>query len=236
MTSWMADSLFPIDLQMWSVETSLEMQRVRTQEASLGNSEKILPKIHPKKRFSTLDLPSFPLVKPSNKKHAKPTVSPLKPLLFLHFGDEAARYVHSFRRVCAPPAPRSAEAMSLRHINIPEDPPKRNNEAHVSFHRNLTSWNPKQPFKNGWKWWFPTISYNYKDWVHHPIDSQPFISMVGCKGFQVAIMSESPDSTFLRLDGCQSRDSWDRSPAGHAEKRARYIPMNISTKSFNSTG
>ena len=24
-----------------------------------------------------------------------------------------------------------------------------------------------------------------KDWVHHPIDSQPFISMVGCKGFQV---------------------------------------------------
>ena len=23
-----------------------------------------------------------------------------------------------------------------------------------------------------------------KDWVHHPIDSQPFISMVGCKGFQ----------------------------------------------------
>ena len=28
-----------------------------------------------------------------------------------------------------------------------------------SCEKKIKSWNPKQPVKNGWKWWFPTISY-----------------------------------------------------------------------------
>ena len=191
----------------------LEMQRVRTQEASLGNSWEdtwdsslarraavlCFQKSIPKTAFQPGKL-SSPLVKPSNqKKHPQPLrdmrnpeTPPILPPFWASAPGMSIAFVVRFDHQLQGRTWRASEKIAeVRPYHYTPRIRKKNKKTtkHGSFHRNS--------------------------------------KLISCKIKMI--------SNFLGLDGCQSRDSWDRSPAilrVPPTAQVRYIQVNISTKSF----